>query len=185
MALKIETFPIDGVFHVTPPRFGDVRGYFSETYNRAAFAAAGIDRTFVQDNQSLSRERGVVRGMHFQIPPFAQAKLVRVLRGSVYDVAVDIRRVSPTYGQSVAVTLTAELGNQLFIPDGFAHGFCTLEPDTEVLYKVDAPYSRDHERGLLWNDPELGVHWPISDTEAFVIERDRGHPTLAGLPEFF
>jgi dTDP-4-dehydrorhamnose 3,5-epimerase len=185
MALKVETLSLGGVLHVTPSRFGDVRGYFSETYNRAAFAAAGIDRAFIQDNQSLSRDRGVVRGMHFQIPPFAQAKLVRVLRGSVYDVAVDIRRNSPTYGQSVAVNLTAELGNQLFIPDGFAHGFCTLEPDTEVLYKVDAPYSRDHERGLLWNDPALGVRWPIEDAEAVVIERDRGHPRLAGLPEFF
>lgn len=185
MALKVETFSISGVVHVTPPRFGDVRGYFSETYNREAFSAVGIDRVFVQDNQSLSRERGVVRGMHFQIPPFAQAKLVRVLRGSVYDVAVDIRKASATYGQSVAVILSAELGNQLFIPDGFAHGFCTLEPDTEVLYKVDAPYSRDHERGLLWNDPALGVRWPIGDSEAVVIDRDRGHPRLAGLPEYF
>jgi len=185
MALQVETFSVHGVLHVTPPRFGDVRGYFSETYNREAFAAVGIDRLFVQDNQSLSRERGVIRGMHFQIPPFAQAKLVRVLRGSVYDVAVDIRKASPTYGQSVAVTLSAELGNQLFIPDGFAHGFCTLEPDTEVLYKVDAPYSRDHERGLLWNDPALGVRWPIAEAEAVVIERDRGHPRLAGLPGFF
>jgi dTDP-4-dehydrorhamnose 3,5-epimerase len=185
MALKVERFSIAGVLHVTPARFGDVRGYFSETYNRTTFAEAGIDRVFIQDNQSLSRERGVIRGMHFQIPPFAQAKLVRVLRGSVYDVAVDIRKASPTYGQSVAVTLSAELGNQLFIPDGFAHGFCTLEPDTEVLYKVDAPYSRDHERGLLWNDPKLGLHWPVEDAEAVVIERDRSHPGLAGLPEFF
>jgi dTDP-4-dehydrorhamnose 3,5-epimerase len=184
-ALNVEAFSVDGVLHVTPPRFGDVRGYFCETYNRGAFAAVGIDRVFVQDNQSLSRERGVVRGMHFQIPPFAQAKLVRVLRGSVYDVAVDIRKGSPTYGQSVAVTLSAELGNQLFIPDGFAHGFCTLEADTEVLYKVDAPYSRDHERGLLWNDPALGVHWPIADAQAIVLDRDRSHPRLAGLPEFF
>jgi dTDP-4-dehydrorhamnose 3,5-epimerase len=185
MALKVETFPVAGVLHVTPPRFADVRGYFSETYNSGAFMLAGIDRVFVQDNQSLSRERGVIRGMHFQIAPFAQAKLVRVLRGAVYDVAVDIRRASPTYGQSVAVTLSAELGNQLFIPDGFAHGFCTLEPDTEVLYKVDTPYSRDHERGLLWNDPALGLHWPIGDGEAVVIERDRSHPGLAGLPDFF
>jgi dTDP-4-dehydrorhamnose 3,5-epimerase len=185
MALKVETFSIAGVLHVTPPRYGDVRGYFSETYNREAFAAVGIDRIFVQDNQSLSRERGVIRGMHFQIPPFAQAKLVRVLRGSIYDVAVDIRKASPTYGQSVAVTLSADEGNQLFIPDGFAHGFCTLEPDTEVLYKVDAPYSRDHERGLLWSDPALGVRWPIEDAQAIVIERDRSHPRLAGLPEFF
>jgi dTDP-4-dehydrorhamnose 3,5-epimerase len=184
-ALSVEALPLSGVLHVTPPRFGDIRGYFCETYNHAAFAAAGIDRVFVQDNQSLSREKGVIRGMHFQIPPFAQAKLVRVLRGSIYDVAVDIRRASPTYGQSVAVTLSAELGNQLFVPDGFAHGFCTLEPDTEVLYKVDAPYSRDHERGLLWNDPAIGVRWPIADDAAVVIDRDRGHPRLAGLPDFF
>ncbi len=185
MAIEVESFFISGVLHVTPPRFGDVRGYFSETYNREAFAAVGIDRLFVQDNQSLSREKGVIRGMHFQIPPFAQAKLVRVLRGSIYDVAVDIRKASPTYGKSVAVTLSADKGDQLFVPDGFAHGFCTLEPDTEVLYKVDAPYSRDHERGLLWNDPALGVRWPIGEPNAVVIERDRSHPRLAGLPEFF
>jgi len=184
-ALKVEALSLSGVLHVTPPRFGDVRGYFCETYNSSAFAAVGIDRVFVQDNQSLSREKGVIRGMHFQIPPFAQAKLVRVLRGSIYDVAVDIRKASPTYGRSVAVTLSAELGNQLFVPEGFAHGFCTLEPDTEVLYKVDAPYSRDHERGLLWNDPAIGAGWPIAEDAAIVIERDCSHPRLAGLPAFF
>ncbi len=117
---------------------------------------------FIQDNQPRSRERGTIRGLHFQIAPFAQAKLVRVLRGAAYDVAVDLRRGSPTFGQSVGVELSAERGNQLFVPAGFAHGYCTLEPDTEVFYKVDAPYSREHERGLLWNDPALNIAWPIA-----------------------
>jgi dTDP-4-dehydrorhamnose 3,5-epimerase len=186
MALpQVERFDIEGVLQITPPRFGDDRGYFSEVYNKQAFAEIGVGCEFVQDNHSLSVDRGVLRGMHFQIPPFAQSKLVRVARGSVYDVAVDIRKNSPTYGKSVAVILSAENGRQLFVPKGFAHGFCTLEPDTEVLYKVDAPYSRDHERGLLWNDPELAIAWPIEADTAILIARDRTHPPLSGLPAFF
>jgi dTDP-4-dehydrorhamnose 3,5-epimerase len=183
--LEVEPLQPEGVLQITPARFADARGYFCETYNRDAFLQAGIDCTFVQDNQSLSHAKGVVRGLHFQIPPYAQAKLVRVLRGSIYDVAVDLRRASPTCGKSVAVTLSAKRGNQLFIPAGFAHGFCTLEPETEVLYKVDAPYSREHERGLLWNDAGIGIAWPVEEREAIVIERDKAHPALRDFQDFF
>jgi dTDP-4-dehydrorhamnose 3,5-epimerase len=182
---RVEQTGLGGVLHIVPARFADARGFFSETYNRAAFREIGVACEFVQDNHSLSKDRGTVRGLHFQIAPFAQAKLVRVLRGAICDVAVDIRRSSPTYGQSFAVALSAENGHQLFVPAGFAHGFCTLEPDTEVFYKVDAPYSREHERGVKWNDPALGIDWPVSSSEAMLIERDRLLPLLDGLPAWF
>jgi dTDP-4-dehydrorhamnose 3,5-epimerase len=182
---KVEKLPLQGVLHITPNRFGDTRGFFCEVYNKAAFCEIGVVSDFIQDNQSLSRDRGVVRGLHFQLPPYAQAKLVRVARGSVYDAVVDLRRRSPTYGKSAGVMLSAEMGNQLFVPAGFAHGFCTLEPDTEVIYKVDAPYSREHEGGLLWNDPALGIAWPIEEHEAVLIDRDRKNPLLSELPEMF
>jgi dTDP-4-dehydrorhamnose 3,5-epimerase len=138
----------------------------------------------VQDNHSLSVERGVVRGLHFQTSPFAQAKLVHVLRGAIFDVAVDIRVGSPTYGRHVAATLTAD-GTQMFIPPGFAHGFCTLEPNTEVMYKVTNYYSAKHDRGLLWNDPALEIAWPVTATSAIVSAKDREHPTLMNLPNYF
>lgn len=176
---------LDGVVVIVPVRHGDARGFFSETYNRAAFREIGVDRDFMQDNQSLSRVPGTVRGLHFQIAPFAQAKLVRVLRGAICDAVVDIRRSSPTYGHSIAVTLSAENGAQLFVPAGFAHGFCTLEPDTEVFYKVDAPYSREHERGLRWNDPALGIDWPVPESGATVLGRDQVYPKLDALPAYF
>jgi len=176
---------LEGVLQIAPPRFADARGFFSETYNSLTFREIGIGCDFIQDNHSMSRQRATVRGLHFQIPPSAQAKLVRVLRGAICDVAVDIRRASPTYGRSVAATLSAENGHQLFVPAGFAHGFCTLEPDTEVFYKVDAPYCREHERGLKWNDPALGIVWPIPDGEAVLIERDRLLPPLAELAAYF
>ena len=182
---EVETFPVEGLFHITPKRFSDSRGFFCETYNAADFAQAGVATVFIQDNQSLSRDRGVIRGMHFQIPPFAQAKLVRALRGSIYDVAVDLRPRSQTYGKYAAVLLTAEKGNQLFVPPGFAHGFCTLEPDSEVLYKVDAPYSREHERGLRWDDPALEIAWPVAAQDAILLERDRAFPLLRDLPFYF
>lgn len=168
-----------------PKRHSDQRGYFAETYNRKVFAALGIEREFVQDNHSLSRGRGVVRGLHFQIPPFAQAKLVRVVRGSVLDVAVDIRRGSATFGRHVCVTLSAEEGTEIFIPTGFAHGFCTLEPGTEVLYKTDAYYSQAHDRGILWSDPALAIPWPVSATEAEISDKDRRQPLLSELTDMF
>jgi len=182
---RVKRTKLEGALVIVPARHGDARGFFSETYNRAAFREIGVDCDFMQDNHSLSQMPGTVRGLHFQVAPFAQAKLIRVLRGAICDAAVDIRRSSPTYGHSIALTLSAENGAQLFVPVGFAHGFCTLEPDTEVLYKVDAPYSRDHERGLRWNDPALGIDWPVPESGAMVLERDRMYPTLDALPVFF
>lgn len=182
---RVETTHLDGVFQITPNRFGDERGVFAETYSRESLQESGIRCDFIQDNQSLSRRAGTIRGLHFQIPPFAQAKLVRVLRGAILDVVVDIRRASPTRAKCVTATLSTENGCQLFVPAGFAHGFCTLEPDTEVFYKVDAPYSREHERGLRWNDPRLDIPWPVSETEALLIERDRLLPVLDDLPAYF
>lgn len=169
---------IPDVVLVQPVRHGDGRGYFCETYKKPAFDAFGIELTFVQDNESLSRQVGVVRGLHFQTPPMAQAKLVRVLRGAIFDVAVDIRRGSPSYGRWVAATLTAEEGNQLFMPHGFAHGFCTLEPDTLIAYKVDAPYSRPNDAGIAWDDPDLAIDWPVAADAAVLSDKDRVQPRL-------
>ena len=185
MPLTVQPLEIADCLLVTPDRFGDSRGFFSETYNKAALKTAGLDAEFVQDNQSLSRPKGTVRGLHFQVPPFAQAKLVRVTRGAVLDIAVDIRKGSPTYGNHIAVELSAEAWNQLYIPEGFAHGFCTLEPDTELLYKVSAPYSRDDDRGIAWNDPDLGIEWPVAEEDAVLSEKDAVQPAFADLPAYF
>ncbi len=170
---------------VIPKKHGDARGFFSETYTRRALAAGGIDIEFVQDNHAFSAAQGTVRGLHFQTPPFAQAKLIRVVRGAILDVAVDIRTGSPTYGQHVAATISADAWNQIFIPAGFAHGLLTLTPDTEVLYKVSAYYSAAHDKGVLWNDPALGISWPISAAEARLSEKDKVQPRLADLPAYF
>jgi dTDP-4-dehydrorhamnose 3,5-epimerase len=164
-----------------PARHVDSRGFFSEAYSKRAYAEIGIVNEFVQDNHSLSRKKGVVRGLHFQIEPFAQAKLLRVLRGAVFDVVVDIRTGSPTYGQHIATVLSDEDWNQIFIPVGFAHGFCTMREETEILYKVDHYYSPAHERGVRWNDPGLGIAWPISKAEAELSEKDKALPLLADL----
>ena len=142
-------------------RFTDSRGWFSETFNETSFSRYGISDRFVQDNQSFSILPGTVRGLHFQTPPFGQAKLVRCIRGSIFDVAVDIRGGSPTYGQWVGAELSATNGRQLFIPVGFAHAFMTLEAETEVIYKVTAPYAPTHDAGLHWNDPAIGINWPL------------------------
>jgi dTDP-4-dehydrorhamnose 3,5-epimerase len=179
--MDIRDTAIPAVKLLTPRRFPDQRGWFGETYNRSAFAAAGIDLDFVQDNQSYSAQAGTVRGLHFQRPPFAQDKLVRVLRGAIFDVAVDLRRDSPSYGRHVAVELSAASGQQLLVPAGFAHGFCTLEPDTEVAYKVTAHYAPDHDGGLLWNDPDLAIFWPVGLDAALLSEKDRVLPRLAEL----
>lgn len=169
---------IPDVVLVQPVRHGDGRGYFCETYKKPEFDAFGIDIAFVQDNESLSRQPGVVRGLHFQTPPMAQAKLVRAVRGAVFDVAVDIRRGSPSYGRWVAATLTADEGDQLYIPHGFAHGFCTLEPDTLIAYKVDAPYARAHDAGIAWDDLDLGIDWPVAREAAVLSDKDRAQPRL-------
>jgi dTDP-4-dehydrorhamnose 3,5-epimerase len=170
---------IPDVVLVEPKRFGDARGYFTETYKKQAFTDAGLSIDFVQDNESLSREVGVLRGLHFQTPPFAQAKLVRVVRGAIFDVAVDIRKGSPSFGKWVSATLTGENGHQLLVPHGFAHGFCTLEADTVVAYKVDAPYSQPHDAGILWNDPALGIEWPVDEARIVLSDKDRVQPRLA------
>jgi dTDP-4-dehydrorhamnose 3,5-epimerase len=166
-------------------RYFDQRGYFAETYVRRDFAAVGIDQDFIQDNQSGSHRRGTVRGLHFQIPPFAQAKLVRVLRGRILDVVVDLRRTSPSYGQHLTVELGVDEDEQLFVPAGFAHGFCTLVPDTELYYKVDAVYSAAHERGLNWADPALGIDWPVNHNDAVLSDKDVMLPPLRDLPTYF
>lgn len=170
---------------LVPRRFTDPRGLFCETYSRRTLASLGIDLDFVQDNHSISTERGVVRGLHFQLPPFAQAKLIRVVRGAVFDVVVDIRRDSPTFGRHASATLTADNWQQVFIPPGFAHGFCTLEPNTEVIYKVSNFYSPEHDRGLIWNDPEVGIKWPVAPAEARLSEKDLRHPRLHDARELF
>ncbi|HVZ27830.1 MAG TPA: dTDP-4-dehydrorhamnose 3,5-epimerase [Rhizomicrobium sp.] len=160
MSLSVRRFAISGPLLVTPRRFQDSRGFFSETYNARLFAEAGITSAFVQDNHSMSREKGTVRGLHFQAPPKAQEKLVRVVRGSILDVALDVRKNSPSYGRHIAVEISAGDGGQLYVPVGFAHGFCTLEPDTEVVYKVTDFWAPGVEGGVLWNDPALAIAWP-------------------------
>jgi dTDP-4-dehydrorhamnose 3,5-epimerase len=170
---------------ITPTRHFDHRGFFSETYKRAVFEELGLSLDFVQENHSLTTYVGTVRGLHFQSSPFGQCKLVRVTRGSIFDVAVDIRRSSPAYGDHVAIELSASNWRQLLVPIGFAHGFCTLEPDTEVLYMVTAPYSPTHDHGLAWDDPALAIHWPVSSTRAILSAKDRQHPLLNILPAYF
>ncbi|WP_414474225.1 dTDP-4-dehydrorhamnose 3,5-epimerase [Microvirga sp. M2] len=183
--LNVQPTAIPDVKIVTPKRFGDHRGFFSETYSRKRFFEAGITEEFVQDNHSLSAAVGTIRGLHFQSHPFAQAKLVRVARGRILDVAVDIRRSSPTYGRHVAVELSGESGRQLLIPVGFAHGFCTLEPDTEIQYKVTADYSPAHDHGIAFDDPALGIEWPVPQGQAILSDKDRMQPRLAELPVYF
>lgn len=170
---------------ISPARFGDDRGFFSETYNERAFAELGIAARFVQDNHSLSRNKGVVRGLHFQAPPHAQGKLVRVVRGSILDVAVDIRQGSPTFGKHVVVELSAANWRQLWVPVGFAHAFCTLEEDTEVIYKVTDYYAPECDAGIIWNDPDLGIAWPVSAAQALLSAKDMTLPRLADISSPF
>jgi dTDP-4-dehydrorhamnose 3,5-epimerase len=183
--MQVERLAIPEVMLVTPRRFSDSRGFFGETWNRAAFAKAGIDVDFVQDNHSHSAQRGVVRGLHCQIAPSVQGKLVRCLKGAIWDVVVDIRAGSPTYGQHVAAVLSAENFTQLWVPGGLLHGFCTLSPDTEVAYKVTAPYDRDAERGVIWNDPDLALPWPVAADEVKLSDKDAALPRLADCPAWY
>lgn len=170
---------------LVPKQYKDHRGFFSEVYSRKALADVGIAADFLQDNHSLSVEKGVLRGLHYQLPPMAQDKLIRVIRGAILDVAVDVRRSSPTFGKHVTALVSADNWRQIYIPAGFAHGFVTLEPHTEVLYKVTAFYSPQHERGIRWNDPALGIEWGLSDGQAILSDRDQHHPTLAAATDFF
>ncbi|WPL15353.1 dTDP-4-dehydrorhamnose 3,5-epimerase [Thiorhodovibrio winogradskyi] len=181
----VESLAIPAVKLIHPQKHGDARGFFSETYSQGDLATAGIDIHFVQDNHAFSVERGTLRGLHFQTPPFAQHKLIRVIRGAILDVAVDLRTCSPTYGQHVSAMISAEAWNQLLVPIGFAHGLMTLEPNTEVLYKVSSSYSPEHDKGLLWNDPALAIDWPLVPDAAILSDKDRRQPTLAELPAYF
>lgn len=183
--LQVMATEIADVKLIVPQIHKDHRGFFSETYNKAGLAELGANLEFVQDNHSLSVDRGVVRGLHFQIPPFAQDKLVRVIRGSVFDVAVDIRWGSPTYGKHVARVISAADWNQFLVPAGFAHGFCTLESNTEVIYKVTNYYSPEHDRGMLWNDPDLGIDWPVTESEAILSDKDKKQARFRDLPQYF
>ncbi|GEN35158.1 dTDP-4-dehydrorhamnose 3,5-epimerase [Aneurinibacillus danicus] len=165
------------VYLLEPNVFGDARGYFMESYNKKVFIELGLDFDFVQDNQSLSAQVGVIRGLHYQLNPKAQTKLVRVLQGAIYDVVVDIRKSSPTFGKWQGFILSEENKRQLLVPKGFAHGFCTLVSNTVVAYKVDEYYFPEHDRGILWNDPALGIDWPTS--QPILSEKDKCHPVLA------
>ncbi len=177
--MKIVRFDIEGPALVTPESFSDERGAFSETYSRRALKDVLGEVDFIQDNYSISHRRGTLRGLHFQLPPLVQAKLVRVARGAIFDVAVDLRPDSPTYRRHVSAELSAANRAQLFVPAGFAHGFCTLEDDVEVLYKVDAYYSAEHDRGIVWSDPDLGIDWPVTQSEVILSDKDSRAPRLS------
>lgn len=178
--MLVQPTEIEGVAVVTPRRHGDARGWFSETWSRAALAAAGLDLDFVQDNHSFSRDTGTVRGLHCQSPPRAQAKLVRVAAGRILDVAVDVRRGSPSFGRWVGVELSAQDGRQLLIGAGFLHGFVTREPDTQVLYKCTDGYAPDSESGVAWDDPDLAIDWGLDPAEAILSDKDRAAPRFVG-----
>jgi dTDP-4-dehydrorhamnose 3,5-epimerase len=183
--MQIERFTIDDIFVVTPLKRIDHRGFFSETYRSEALKAHGVTADFVQENHVFSAERGVLRGLHFQIPPRAQGKLVRCIRGTILDVAVDIRKQSPTYGRHVALELSATNWKQLWVPPGFAHGYITLEPDCEVIYKVTDYWAPESERGIAWNDPGLGIDWRYSASDIIIADKDRSHPCLADVDPGF
>ena len=183
--LEIQPLQIADAKLVIPRIHRDARGFFSETYSRQAMSAEGIATEFVQDNHSLSAEAGTLRGLHFQVPPRAQGKLVRVTRGSIFDVAVDIRVGSPTFGQHVSAVLSAENWTQIWIPAGFAHGYCTLEPNTEVIYKVTEYYAPDCDRGLKWDDAALGIIWPVNPDSVKLSDKDRRQPALKDMAPAF
>ena len=183
--MSVEALAIPEVLLLTPPRFADNRGFFSETFSAKREAAAGIAGPFVQDNHSLSVPRGTVRGLHLQLAPHAQGKLVRCVRGAIWDVAVDVRHGSPSFGRHVAAVLSAENWCQLWVPAGFLHGFCTLEPDTEVIYKVTADYDRASERGVVWDDPDLALPWPVEAGKAVLSDKDLVLPRLCDCPSWF
>jgi len=183
----METFPqaIAPVLLLKPNRLVDSRGFFSELYNRQTLKVHGLSLDFVQDNISLSADAYTVRGLHFQASPSEQTKLVSVLAGAIFDVVVDLRTGSPTYGRHVAANLSAENGLQMLAPRGFAHGFCTLAPDTRVLYKVDGFYDARRDFGVRWNDPALGIPWPVAENDVTLSAKDREQPLLAELPQYF
>lgn len=179
--MHIAALSIPDVKLITPKRFGDARGYLSEVYRADLLASAGFAQAFVQDNHTMSAAVGTVRGLHFQKPPHAQAKLVRVVRGRIFDVALDLRAASPTFGRHVAAELSAEIGVQMLVPVGFAHGFCTLEPNTEVLYKATDYYAPQADSGVLWSDPDLAIDWPVESAQAILSAKDANLARLKDL----
>ena len=185
MNLNVESLRIPDVKIITAGKFGDARGFFAETYHKQAFAEAGIDLDFVQDNHSYSAAKYVLRGLHFQALPFAQDKLVRVVRGRILDVAVDLRRSSPTFGKWVSAEISAEKWNQILVPIGFAHGILTLEPDTELIYKVTNFYSPKHDFGVRWDDPDIAIEWPVKTGEIQLSDKDKNQPLLKNAPFLF
>ena len=176
---------IQDVKIIQPDKFKDCRGFFSETYNKKDLSSEGIDFDFIQDSHSFSHEKGTVRGLHYQIPPYTQNKLIRVIKGSIFDVVVDIRKSSPTFGMHITEIISAKNWNQILVPIGFAHGFCTLEEDTEVIYKVTNYYSPECSKGLLWSDKELSIDWPVCENEATLSKSDKELPTLSTNKFFF
>ena len=183
--MRVRALDIPEVLEIVPPKFADHRGFFSETFAQQKFADRGIDIFWVQDNHSLSRAAGVLRGLHYQAPPAAQDKLIRVVRGSIFDVAVDIRHGSPTFGKWVSLVISAAAWNQALIPKGFAHGFLTLEPDCEVIYKVSAPYSAAHDRSIRFDDPDIGIAWPAIEGPLVLSEKDAKAPYLRDIDSGF
>jgi dTDP-4-dehydrorhamnose 3,5-epimerase len=183
--VKVEALRIPDVKLITPQRFIDPRGFFSETWNQVRFADAGIPGPFIQDNHAVSTEAGVLRGLHCQIGPNAQGKLIRCARGAIYDVAVDVRQGSPTYGKHVGVEISASNWTQIWVPVGFLHAYCTLTAETEVIYKVTGAYDKPAERGVIWNDPDLNIDWPISPDKVILSEKDKLLPRLRDLPALF
>ena len=183
--MELRETEIPDVKILKPKKFGDHRGFFSETYNKKILSELGIDMDFVQDNHSLSVEKGVIRGLHYQTPPFAQDKLVRVVHGAILDVAVDMRKSSPTFGKHITVVISADNWEQILVPAGFAHGFCTLEENTEVIYKVTNYYAPDHDTGIRWNDPDLGIDWPVNEDEAILSDKDKTQPFFSEATYYF
>lgn len=183
--MNIEMTTMEGVVKIRPPRYSDQRGYFSETFKESWFRKEIADVVFSQDNESLSVRAGTVRGLHFQASPFAQGKLVRCSQGAIFDVVVDIRRSSKSFGQWIGEELTPENGIQLWVPTGFAHGFVTLKDNSVINYKVTAPYSPKHDFGIAWNDPAIGIEWPFQETDVVLSDKDRAHPKIGDLPVYF
>jgi dTDP-4-dehydrorhamnose 3,5-epimerase len=183
--MRIERSTIEGILLLTPTKHSDDRGFFSEVFRSDVFAAEGIQATFVQDNHALSAQRGILRGLHFQAAPHAQGKLIRCSRGAILDVAVDIRHASPTYGRHLATEVSAANWRQIWIPPGFAHGYLTLEPDCEVLYRMTDYYDPASDRGIAWDDPDLGIDWRLPAASIVLSDKDRRHPRLADIPPVF
>ncbi|MFL5281156.1 MAG: dTDP-4-dehydrorhamnose 3,5-epimerase [Rhodopila sp.] len=183
--MKVEPLAIQDVKLLTPPRFNDPRGFFSETWKAGSFADSGVPGPFVQDNHAVSTARGVLRGLHCQIGQNAQGKLVRCVRGAIFDVAIDIRQGSPTFGQWVGAEISAENWTQIWVPAGFLHAYCTLTEETEVIYKVTAPYDKPAERGVIWNDPDIGIKWPVPEPEIILSDKDKVLPRLRDCDPWF